>query len=124
MRHLLLTKIAPMNRRNFLFSTSIPAATVLMGGIPQGHSKPIDPIGTFKPLVQRDRLPNPVIIQSLELYERDGNWFIRAHIFFLVVKYLQLIKKLANKQHGILKYLFQLNEGLQARNLYKVYRFH
>jgi len=28
-----------MNRRSFLFSTSIPAATVLMGGIPQGHSK-------------------------------------------------------------------------------------
>ena len=78
MKHLLLTTIASMNRRSFLFSTSIPAAAVLMGGIPQGHSKPVDPIGTFKPLVQRDRLPNPVIIQSLELYERDDNWFIRA----------------------------------------------
>ncbi|HIO21551.1 MAG TPA: mandelate racemase/muconate lactonizing enzyme family protein, partial [Nitrospirales bacterium] len=67
-----------MNRRSFLFSTSIPAAAVLMGGIPQAHSKPVDPIGTFKPLIQRDRLPDPVIIQSLELYERDDNWFIRA----------------------------------------------
>ena len=78
MKHLLLTTIAAMNRRSFLFSTSIPAAAILMGGIPQSHGKSVDPIGTFKPLVQRDRLPNPVIIQSLELYERDDNWFIRA----------------------------------------------
>ena len=49
-----------------------------MGGIPQGHSKPVDPIGTFKPLIQRDRLPDPVIIESLELYKRGGDWFIRA----------------------------------------------
>ncbi|HIG83046.1 MAG TPA: hypothetical protein EYQ23_03125 [Verrucomicrobiales bacterium] len=67
-----------MNRRSFLFSTSIPATAVFMGGIPQGHSKPVDPIGTFKPFIQRDRLPNPVIIESLELYERGGDWFIRA----------------------------------------------
>ena len=67
-----------MNRRSFLFSQSIPAAAVLMGGIPQGHSKPVDPIGNFKPLIQRDRLPNPVIIESLELYKRGGDWFIRA----------------------------------------------
>jgi L-alanine-DL-glutamate epimerase-like enolase superfamily enzyme len=49
-----------------------------MGGSPQAHSKSADPIGTFKPLIQRDRLPDPVIIESLELYERSGNWFIRA----------------------------------------------
>jgi L-alanine-DL-glutamate epimerase-like enolase superfamily enzyme len=67
-----------MNRRSFLFSTSIPAAAVLMGEIPQGHSKPADPIGNFKPLIQRDRLPDPVIIESLELYKRGGDWFIRA----------------------------------------------
>ena len=65
MKHLPLTTIASMNRRSFLFSTSIPAATVLMGGIPQGHSKPVDPIGTFKPLIQRDHLPDPVVIESL-----------------------------------------------------------
>ena len=49
-----------------------------MGGLPQAHSKSADPIGTFKPLIQRDRLLDPVIIESLELYERSGNWFIRA----------------------------------------------
>ena len=69
---------ASINRRNFLFSTSMPAAAVLVGGIPQGHSKPVDPIGTFEPFIQRDRLPDPVMIDSLDLHERDGNWFIRA----------------------------------------------
>ena len=64
-----------MNRRSFLFSTSI-TTTVLTGAILRGYSKSVDPIGIFKPFVQRDRLANPVIIQSLELYERDSNWFI------------------------------------------------
>ena len=66
-----------MNRRSFLFSTSI-TTTVLSGAILRGYSKSVDPIGNFKPFVQRDRLANPVIIQSLELYERDSNWFICA----------------------------------------------
>lgn len=69
---------APINRRNFLFSTSMPAAAVLVGATPQGHSKPADPIGTFEPFIQRDHLPDPVIIDSLDLHGRDGNWFIRA----------------------------------------------
>ena len=69
---------APMDRRNFLFSACIPAAAVLAGGIHAGHGKPVDPIGIFKPFIQRDRLPDPVIIESLDLHERDGNWFIRA----------------------------------------------
>ena len=69
---------ASVNRRNFLFSTSMPAAAVLVGAIPQGHSKPADPIGTFDPFIQQDHLPGPVIIDSLDLHERDGNWFIRA----------------------------------------------
>ena len=66
-----------MNRRSFLFSTSI-TTTVLTGTILRGYSKSVDPIGIFKPFVQRDRLANPVIIQSLELYERENNWFISA----------------------------------------------
>ena len=78
MKHLPFTRVASMNRRKFLLSASVPAAAVLMGRIRQGYSKPVDPIGTFKPFVQRERLPNPVIIQSLELYERSDNWFIRA----------------------------------------------
>ena len=67
-----------MDRRNFLFSACIPAAAALAGGIHAGHGKPVDPIGVFKPFIQRDRLPDPVIIESLDLHERDGNWFIRA----------------------------------------------
>jgi len=69
---------ASMNRRNFLFSTSMPAVAVLAGGIQQVHGKPVDPIGVFRPFIQRDRLPDPVIIESLDLHERDGNWLIRA----------------------------------------------
>jgi L-alanine-DL-glutamate epimerase-like enolase superfamily enzyme len=78
MRFGLKKEISSMNRRRFLSSTSISAAALLAGGFPRVHSKPVDPIGSFKPLIQRDRLPDPVIIESLELYERDGNWFIRA----------------------------------------------
>ena len=69
---------ASMDRRNFLFSACIPATAALAGGIHAGHGKPVDPIGGFKPFIQRDRLPDPVIIESLDLHERDGNWFIRA----------------------------------------------
>ena len=67
-----------MDRRNFLASACMPAAAVLAGGIHAGHGKPVDPIGIFQPFIQRDRLPDPVIIESLDLHERDGNWFIRA----------------------------------------------
>ena len=67
-----------MDRRNFLFSACMPAAAVLAGGIHAGHGKPVDPIGIFKPFIQRGLLPGPVIIESLDLHERDGNWFIRA----------------------------------------------
>ena len=67
-----------MDRRNFLFSACIPATAALAGGIHAGHGKPVDPIGVFKPFIQRDRLPDPVIIESLDLHERDDNWFIRA----------------------------------------------
>ena len=56
----------------------MPAAAVLVGAIPQGHSKPAEPIGTFDPFIQQDHLPGPVIIDSLDLHERDDNWFIRA----------------------------------------------
>lgn len=67
-----------MDRRSFLYSTGVSAAAVYVGGPPQAHSKSADPIGTFKPFIQRDRLPDPVIIESLELYKRGRNWFIRA----------------------------------------------
>ncbi len=56
----------------------MPAASVLVGGIHHGYGEPVDPIGTFEPFIQRDHVPDPVIIDSLDLHERDGNWFIRA----------------------------------------------
>ena len=67
-----------INRRSILFSTSVPATAALFGTIRQGQSKSVDPIGTFKPILQRDQLPDPVIIESLALHNRGGNWFIRA----------------------------------------------
>ncbi len=67
-----------MDRRNFLFSACIPATAALAGGIHAGHGKPVDPIGIFQPFIQKDSLPDPVIIESLDLHERGGNWFIRA----------------------------------------------
>lgn len=67
-----------MNRRTFLHSASIPLVSTIMRGTPKGYSMPSDPIGKFDPIVQRNRLPDPVIIQALELYEKNDNWFIRA----------------------------------------------
>ncbi len=67
-----------MNRRNFLISTSVTSAAALFGGIHQVHGEPIDPIGSFKPLIRRDGLPDKVILESLELYKQDKNWFVRA----------------------------------------------
>lgn len=32
----------------------------------------------FKPLLQQENLPDPVIIESLTMFKRDENWFIRA----------------------------------------------
>ena len=67
-----------INRRNFLFSKCVPATATLFGTGRQGQSKSVDPIGTFKPILQRDKLTDPVIIESLTLHKRDRNWFIRA----------------------------------------------
>ena len=67
-----------MNRRKFLLAKSFSAAAVLMGEGSNSQGKAGDPIGTFKPFIARDRLPDPVIIESIELYKRDSHWFIRA----------------------------------------------
>ena len=67
-----------MKRRSFIFSKSIPAAVVMMGGIARSGTKDLDPIGSFVPFISRERLPDPIIIDSLELYERNSEWFIRA----------------------------------------------
>ncbi len=67
-----------MNRRTFLHSASIPLVSTILRGPVQGYSIALDPIGEFDPIVRRKHLRNPVIIESLELYEKNGNWFIRA----------------------------------------------
>ena len=67
-----------MKRRSFILSKSLSAATFLMGGIAKSQSAVSDPIGTFKPFIARNRLPDPIIIESLELYNRGSQWFIRA----------------------------------------------
>ncbi|MDP6891790.1 MAG: mandelate racemase/muconate lactonizing enzyme family protein [Verrucomicrobiota bacterium] len=67
-----------MNRRTFLHSASIPLVSTILRGPVQGYSMALDPIGEFDPIVRRKHLRNPVIIESLELYEKNGNWFIRA----------------------------------------------
>ena len=67
-----------MNWRTFLHSASIPLVSTILRGPVQGYSMALDPIGEFDPIVRRKHLRNPVIIESLELYEKNGNWFIRA----------------------------------------------
>ena len=70
--------MASISRRKFICSAGVPAAAFLMGGMSWVHGKPTDPIGTFKPLIQRDGLTSKVIIESLDLYKRDNNWFVRV----------------------------------------------
>ena len=41
-------------------------------------SFPLDPIGRYGPFLRRDRLPDPIIIESIDLFERDRTWFVRA----------------------------------------------
>jgi L-alanine-DL-glutamate epimerase-like enolase superfamily enzyme len=107
-----------MNRRRFLVSTTIPTAAVLMDGLSQGHSEPIDPIGTFHPLIRRDRLPDPVIIQSLELYERGGNWFIRARSKDGAEGWsVGHPRKMVLSQHVFTKVIAPYMRGKDARNL-------
>ena len=107
-----------MNRRGFLFSTSIPASAVLMGGIPRAHSKAVDPIGTFKPFIQRDRLPDPVIIESLELYKRGGDWFIRARSKDGAEGWsVGHPKKMELSQHVFTKVIAPYMRGKDARDL-------
>ena len=37
-----------------------------------------DPAGGFAPVVRRKLLPDPVVVESLDLFERGGDWFVRA----------------------------------------------
>ena len=71
-------RMQSINRRKFISSTSISLSAMLMNTLSQDSSNPEDTIGTFKPFIKKDNLPNPVIIESLSMFKRDKNWFIRA----------------------------------------------
>ena len=60
-----------MNRRAFL---STLAAGPAVGSMTLGAA----PGGRPAPFLRREHLPAPVIIESLALFERGGNWFVRA----------------------------------------------
>ena len=66
-----------MNRRNFLSAITAGAggraASVCAADLGQS-----DPIGDFSEFIDRTALPDPVIIDSLSLFERGGNWFVRS----------------------------------------------
>ena len=67
-----------MNRRDFIYSSAIPLLGTIMSGSSQSYGKISDPAGDFNPIVRRKLLKDPVIIESLNLYEKNGNWFIRV----------------------------------------------
>ena len=71
-------KMQSINRRKFISSTSISLSAMLMNTLSQDASNPEGTIGDFKPFIKKDNLPNPVIIESLSMFKRDKNWFIRA----------------------------------------------
>ena len=71
-------RMQSINRRKFISSTSISLSAMLMNTLSQDSSNPEDTIGDFKPFIEKDNLPNPVIIESLSMFKRDKNWFIRA----------------------------------------------
>jgi len=66
-----------MNRRDFLASGSAAVAAPMFGA-GRGFAHGDDPIGTYGPFLRQDHLPEPVIIESIDLFERDGHWFVRA----------------------------------------------
>ena len=49
-----------------------------MRGPSKSYGITLDPAGDFDPIVKHKNLKEPVIIKSLDLYEKNGNWFIRA----------------------------------------------
>ena len=67
-----------MNRRTFIYSSVIPLLGTIMRGPSKSYGITSDPAGDFDPIVKRKNLKEPVIIKSLDLYEKNGNWFIRA----------------------------------------------
>ena len=66
-----------MNRRQFL-TTSSTALAAAGFGIHRAWAAGADPIGSCGLFLQKELLPEPVIIESLDLFERGCNWFARA----------------------------------------------
>lgn len=67
-----------MNRRAFIYSSVIPLLGTIKRGPSQSYGMISDPAGDFNPIIQQKLLKDPVIIESLNLYEKNGNWFIRV----------------------------------------------
>jgi len=76
-------------RRNFLtkagaaLGMSIVGASGVMGAIGRqdvktGPSAVEDVIAGYGPFVRKELFDGPVLIESMELLERDGNWFVRV----------------------------------------------
>lgn len=69
-----------INRRAFIKGSSALAALGL-GQYSFASSKRYpsgDPAGNYGPFLRRDLFPDPILIESLDLLEVDGNWFVRV----------------------------------------------
>ena len=64
-----------MTRRDFITTAITGATSFPLFGLAAPHG---DPLGQLPAFVQRKDLPDDVVIDSLTLLERDGNWFVRA----------------------------------------------
>ncbi len=66
-----------MNRRHFLssmlFCSAIPGSRLHSQQLTQ-----VDPVGSFAPFIQENAFPSKVVIESMNLFRRDGNWFVRV----------------------------------------------
>ncbi|MGK0241248.1 MAG: L-alanine-DL-glutamate epimerase-like enolase superfamily enzyme, partial [Candidatus Pelagisphaera sp.] len=70
-----------MNRRIFISRAApLAFAPTSFGVAASSVSKnsETDPIGSYGPFLSRKVFTSPVIIESLDLFERDGTWFVRA----------------------------------------------
>lgn len=69
-----------IDRRTFISGSSALAALAIgqQGAAQPKHYPAGDPAGNYGPFLRRDLFPEPVVIESLDLLEIEGNWFVRA----------------------------------------------
>ncbi len=68
------------SRRKFIAQGAAFAGLAVTGqAYPKAKRAPLgDPAGNYGPFLQRDLLPEPVVIESLDLIRVGKNWFVRA----------------------------------------------